>query len=342
MYLLERKYIMKNSKQRLFEMMGNVNPEFKKKEVLNENSLNEATDQDKYESVVFMQGEEAEEPLRILNDEGEEAALTYLQQWHDHGHHMGSDSLNNGSNDNTFEKDGYHMSWNPHLNYIGLDYEFPVDDETTDTPLNENEINPKYSHFAVYKPNGKIVNGWEYAGYDPEDLKVGKKEYFFDDIVDMDFKGKDINILTKKTLEKRAINPFDMKNWYTERFNQIDENLEDRNFDVNKILDGYIETALWSSGDDGEFDEKTIHDVDDASKNVAKNDILQFINQANENAKDELNSYDESQLGHYLWLSRNGHGAGFFDDNNDKLQDIARSMKEKNVYTGDDGIIYID
>ena len=77
MYLLERKYIMKNSKQRLFEMMGNVNPEFKKKEVLNENSLNEATDQDKYESVVFMQGEEAEEPLRILNDEGEEAALTY-------------------------------------------------------------------------------------------------------------------------------------------------------------------------------------------------------------------------------------------------------------------------
>lgn len=279
-----------DNKQRLFEIMGNVNPEFKKKEILNENSLNEATDQDKYESVVFLQGEEADEPLKILNDQGEDAALEYLKQWHDYGHHMGSDSLSHGSNDGTYEKDGYHMSWNTGLDYIGLDYEFPVDDnnesmdesdeheryskynsdtdsrlqkyteehepdtswieiknylkkeadkfnmkspkdaldkyfelvddflekqENKEPKLNEgNEINPKYTHFAALKDGNKIVNGWDYNGYDPEDLKAGKKEYFFNDIIDMDFKAKDINVLTKKTLEKRGIDPFDTNNWY--------------------------------------------------------------------------------------------------------------------------------
>ena len=86
----------------------------------------------------------------------------------------------------------------------------------------DNKINPKYSHFAVYKPNSKIINGWEYAGYDPEELKMEKKHYFFDDIVDMDFQPRDINILTAKTLQKRGINPFDINNWFTERYN-LDE-----------------------------------------------------------------------------------------------------------------------
>jgi hypothetical protein len=82
-----------------------------------------------------------------------------------------------------------------------------------------NRINPKYTHFAIYKPNGKIINGWEYAGYDSEELKMEKKHYFFNDIVDMDFNPKDVNILTTKSLQKRGINPFDNNNWYVERFN---------------------------------------------------------------------------------------------------------------------------
>jgi hypothetical protein len=58
--------------------------------------------------------------------------------------------------------------------------------------------------------------------------------------------------------------------------------------------------------------------------------------------------YDWEMLGHDLWLTRNGHGAGFWDRNElkkdglgDKLSDIARKMGEKDPYVGDDGKVYI-
>jgi hypothetical protein len=51
-------------------------------------------------------------------------------------------------------------------------------------------------------------------------------------------------------------------------------------------------------------------------------------------------------VGHDLWLTRNGHGAGFWDrglgDVGDKLTAIAKRMGSKSLYVGDDGKIYID
>lgn len=90
--------------------------------------MSEAVDTDKYEDVVFLQGSEAEEPLRILSEEGEDAAMNYLMQWHDHGNHMGSDELKHGSSDETYEVGGYHMAWNTSLGYIGLQYEFDINE----------------------------------------------------------------------------------------------------------------------------------------------------------------------------------------------------------------------
>lgn len=49
--------------------------------------------------------------------------------------------------------------------------------------------------------------------------------------------------------------------------------------------------------------------------------------------------------GHDFWLTRNGHGAGFWDrgigDVGDALADSARAYGEAYVETGDDGMIYI-
>lgn len=42
----------------------------------------------KFQEIVFIQGEEAEEPLNILDSEGESAALQYLAQW-DYGENDG-------------------------------------------------------------------------------------------------------------------------------------------------------------------------------------------------------------------------------------------------------------
>jgi len=99
-------------------------------EVDSDQGLDESTDRDRYEDVVFLQGDEADEALEILDNQGEDAAMDYLAQWHSPGHHMGSSDLSHGSSDYTYEKDGYIMSWNTSLGYIGLQYELSKMDES--------------------------------------------------------------------------------------------------------------------------------------------------------------------------------------------------------------------
>ncbi len=70
-----------------------------------------------------------------------------------------------------------------------------------------------YTHFAVNKENGKIVNGWDYKGYDAEDLKREKAYFFTNDLIDYGFNPKDYKILTRKFLISRGIDPKDNNNW---------------------------------------------------------------------------------------------------------------------------------
>jgi hypothetical protein len=211
----------------------------------------------------------------------------------------------------------------------------------------KHDINPKYTHFAVLKSTGKIFNGWDYPGYDPAELRAEKKYYFFNDIKDIGVDPKLVTILTRKKLESQGINPFDKNNW-ADPFKTVQSLVYEepqqgqRGVNLAEILNSYLETALWADGDEHEFDGKTINDIDTAAKAKAINDIGYFLSQARKIAPEELATYDSKGIGHNLWLSRNGHGAGFFDDNNDKLQDIARNMHTKTIYTGDNGRIYID
>ena len=54
---------------------------------------------------------------------------------------------------------------------------------------------------------------------------------------------------------------------------------------------------------------------------------------------------DPEQDGHDFWLTRNGHGAGFWDrglgDVGDRLTDIAHGFGECDLYAGDDGRVYV-
>jgi hypothetical protein len=51
------------------------------------------------------------------------------------------------------------------------------------------------------------------------------------------------------------------------------------------------------------------------------------------------------QTGRDLWLTRNGHGAGFWDRNlgalGDRLTEAAKQLGEQDAYLGDDGFIYL-
>jgi hypothetical protein len=145
------------SKDRLFEMFEKVSGV----------KLNESTDQDKYENVVFMQGDEADEALEILNNKGEDAALEYLKQWHDYGNHEGSNELGAGTSDDTFEKDGYIMAYNQPLGYIGLQYDTQAN-ESFDSP---EEKDKKYLDKSTdeVQPH-KYDDGYDYPAID--DLKV--------------------------------------------------------------------------------------------------------------------------------------------------------------------------
>lgn len=115
------------------------------------------------------------------------------------------------------------------------------------------------------------------------------------------------------------------------------------NLNVDEVLNSYLETALWAESDENnELYSKTVYQFDKASIQEAKNDIIQFLQIAKQQAPDELNTYDATGIGHNFWLSRNGHGAGFFDDNNDQLQEIAKKFNQADIYVGDDGRVYIN
>jgi hypothetical protein len=79
--------------------------------------------------------------------------------------------------------------------------------------MSEFKNNNNYSHFAVNKTTGKIVNGWDYAGEDPEDLRQFKRDYFINDLIDNDLNPKEYKIVTDKFLRRQGIDPDDNNNW---------------------------------------------------------------------------------------------------------------------------------
>ena len=111
-------------------------------------------------------------------------------------------------------------------------------------------------------------------------------------------------------------------------------------------LQDYIETALWSSIDhntDEPLDKNySIDDIDAETLKRCQIDIDAFIERAG-NLLDDLN---DSPIMHDFWLTRNRHGAGFWDGDypkeiGEKLTDLSHSFGEIDFYVGDDGRLYL-
>ena len=117
----------------------------------------------------------------------------------------------------------------------------------------------------------------------------------------------------------------------------------------------YVKTALWSSndGDDEPLDANYgIDDIDPdtLSKRVA--DCAAFQARHYDLIVAEGSclrcgpDYDEvGHAGHDFWLTRNGHGAGFWDGDWSKvagtiLDNAAKAYPEIDLYVGDDGKIH--
>lgn len=108
----------------------------------------------------------------------------------------------------------------------------------------------------------------------------------------------------------------------------------------------YLTAALWVA----EHDDLTFADIDPAAIKEAIDDCKDFQDANREDLDEVSDTYhvDDSQHGHDFFLSRNGHGAGFFDrgyDLNglgDKLQRAARvyGTHEAHEDLSENGIVY--
>lgn len=121
---------------------------------------------------------------------------------------------------------------------------------------------------------------------------------------------------------------------------------------INNVIHHFLHSALWTE----ELD--TNHSIEDfvpSAVEKAREIITLFLDLA---PKDSLEVYAktlgndfESRLGHDIWLSINGHGAGFFDyhldGHEDILQNVCESMRwdrkiSTNVWVSEVGNIFIE
>jgi len=108
---------------------------------------------------------------------------------------------------------------------------------------------------------------------------------------------------------------------------------------IDKMTDAYIEAIYFTeTGDDNqpdsdaELSKQTRHEAWAACHRLR----LACAGEI------DLNEFDPVQIGHDLWLTRNGHGAGFWDkpeiygaDNARVLTLMARAMGEHNAEFGE-------
>lgn len=124
---------------------------------------------------------------------------------------------------------------------------------------------------------------------------------------------------------------------------------------MNAFLRAYIECALWSSNDEsteqgGEPFDRNYSEADLAPETLAKmtEECERFERENAENLAlvpgPKGNWSAEEQSGHDFWLTRNRHGAGFWDRGygaiDEALTDAAQGFGEVSLYLGDDGRIY--
>jgi hypothetical protein len=112
---------------------------------------------------------------------------------------------------------------------------------------------------------------------------------------------------------------------------------------VSTAFGQYLETALWSSttGEDAEplDDTYEVDDIGDDTRAELLADVVSFI--ASEWR--DLRDLDAGQVGHDFWLTRNGHGCGFWDrglgERGDRLTAACKPYGGVDLYVGDDGAI---
>lgn len=141
---------------------------------------------------------------------------------------------------------------------------------------------------------------------------------------------------------------------------------------MDTFTKAYIEAALWSTsaelgickagcGDAVQVDPKTekcakcggdvratdrsMDDLGFSVEDIHPDTLFKIVADCTDfQAANDLSEGTDKQAGHDFWLTRNGHGAGFWDgdwpETGDKLTEACKAWPEVDLYVGDDGRIY--
>lgn len=116
---------------------------------------------------------------------------------------------------------------------------------------------------------------------------------------------------------------------------------------MDNFTRAYIEAALWSTMDnaDNQGDEPLAANYSISA--IAPDAMASIVEDCrmfqHGNAADIGSEFERA--GHDFWLTRNHHGAGFWDgdwphDTGDRLTAASHAFGEFDLYVGDDGLIY--
>jgi len=142
---------------------------------------------------------------------------------------------------------------------------------------------------------------------------------------------------------------------------------------LNQSIRQYIGTALWSSTVslpvdeselvDGEMpdltDDHPLHGIAECEPYDSHFDIYDFPESEIDKAQADIDrfleliehldtsDYDDSDLMHDFWLTRNGHGAGFWDGDypdelGEALTKVCKEFSEVNIWVDESGTLYFD
>jgi hypothetical protein len=128
--------------------------------------------------------------------------------------------------------------------------------------------------------------------------------------------------------------------------------------EFDEFVEGYIDAILWAntyreSADDGDIESVDAYhesfELSDESRATLEQDCADFINDGTArliNGAIRRGRYSWGQAGHDYALTRNGHGAGFWDRGlgmvGDALTAISKPYGTRDCWVDDDDIVHTD